>query len=317
MPIPGGPTTVTRFGRRSRTVRSNRMRRSPTSASRPTNGVSSAAAAPTDGPPSPSTRHRRIGRSIPLTVSSPRSVNAKAVRVSRWVRSPTTTRPGSARAWSRAATFTASPVTMPSSEPWAITSPVLTPMRMESSPPARAASCALRAARRRCIASAHRMARTGSSSCATGAPNAATTASPMNFSTVPPNRSISSAIASKKGRSTARRSSGSRRAAISVEAVRSAKSMVTTLRSSTCTRTAADGSRGEPQLPQKRLPGRFSVPQAAHIRTRDVPQAPQKRFAAGLAAPQLGHAMSVTPAPPPTAIRRGSAGGHPCWRSRC
>ncbi len=125
LPIPGGPTTVTRFGRRSRTVRSNRMRRSPTSASRPTNGVSSAAAAPTDGPPSPSTRHRRIGRSIPLTVSSPRSVNAKAVRVSRWVRSPTTTRPGSARAWSRAATFTASPVTMPSSVPWAITSPVL------------------------------------------------------------------------------------------------------------------------------------------------------------------------------------------------
>ena len=36
------------------------------------------------------------------------------------------------------------------------------------------------------IASAARTARSGSSSCATGAPNSAITASPMNFSTVPP-----------------------------------------------------------------------------------------------------------------------------------
>jgi len=41
------------------------------------------------------------------------------------------------------------------------------------------------------IASAARTARSGSSSCATGAPNNAITASPMNFSTVPPNRSSS------------------------------------------------------------------------------------------------------------------------------
>ena len=38
------------------------------------------------------------------------------------------------------------------------------------------------------IASAARTARSGSSSCATGAPKSAITASPMNFSTVPPKR---------------------------------------------------------------------------------------------------------------------------------
>ena len=40
--------------------------------------------------------------------------------------------------------------------------------------------------------SAARTARSGSSPCATGAPNTPITASPMNFSTVPPNDSISS-----------------------------------------------------------------------------------------------------------------------------
>jgi hypothetical protein len=39
------------------------------------------------------------------------------------------------------------------------------------------------------IAKAARTSRSGSSSCATGAPKNATTSSPMNFSTVPPKRS--------------------------------------------------------------------------------------------------------------------------------
>ena len=58
--------------------------------------------------------------------------------------------------------------------------------------------CGRRCARRRSdsaatsrIASAARTARSGSSSCATGAPKTAMTASPMNFSTVPPWRSSS------------------------------------------------------------------------------------------------------------------------------
>ena len=41
------------------------------------------------------------------------------------------------------------------------------------------------------LQSAARTARSGSSSCATGAPKSAITASPMNFSTVPPKRSSS------------------------------------------------------------------------------------------------------------------------------
>jgi hypothetical protein len=41
------------------------------------------------------------------------------------------------------------------------------------------------------IASAARTARSGSSSWEAGAPNSAITASPMNFSTVPPNRTSS------------------------------------------------------------------------------------------------------------------------------
>ena len=45
--------------------------------------------------------------------------------------------------------------------------------------------------------SAARSALDGSSSCAIGTPKAAITASPMNFSTVPPSASISSRIAPK------------------------------------------------------------------------------------------------------------------------
>jgi hypothetical protein len=56
-------------------------------------------------------------------------------------------------------------------------SPVLTAIRTWSFP-----SSAIQSR----IARAARTARSGSSSCATGAPNRAITASPMNFSTVPP-----------------------------------------------------------------------------------------------------------------------------------
>ena len=61
-------------------------------------------------------------------------------------------------------------------------SPVLTAMRTSSWPSSTIPSR---------IASAARTARSGSSSCATGAPKTAITASPMNFSTVPPRRSSS------------------------------------------------------------------------------------------------------------------------------
>jgi hypothetical protein len=73
----------------------------------------------------------------------------------------------------------------------------LTPIRISSVTPNRDATSSFRAGRRRRIRSAARSARAGSSSCATGTPNAAMIASPMNFSTVPPSASISSRIAAK------------------------------------------------------------------------------------------------------------------------
>ena len=94
---------------------------------------------------------------------------------------------------SRAAVLTTSPAAIPSPSagraPSATSaSPVLTrdPHLELVAPPAIAQSR---------IASAARTARSGSSSCATGAPKTAITASPMNFSTVPPKRSSSVAQA--------------------------------------------------------------------------------------------------------------------------
>ena len=86
------------------------------------------------------------------------------------------------RDWSRAAVLTTSPAAIPSpasgrASTVTSASPVLTPMR--TSTPARPPAHSR-------IASAARTARSGSSSCATGAPKIAITASPMNFSTVPP-----------------------------------------------------------------------------------------------------------------------------------
>jgi hypothetical protein len=77
--------------------------------------------------------------------------------------------------------FTTSPAAIPSpasgrASMLTSASPVLTAIRTSKSPSTAASR----------IASAARTARSGSSSCATGAPKSAITASPMNFSTVPP-----------------------------------------------------------------------------------------------------------------------------------
>ena len=88
---------------------------------------------------------------------------------------------------SRDAVLTTSPATSPRSAPGlgssaTRTSPVLTAIRTSSSSSSRTQSR---------IASAARTARSGSSSWAIGAPKTAMTASPMNFSTVPPRTSSS------------------------------------------------------------------------------------------------------------------------------
>ena len=94
--------------------------------------------------------------------------------------------PGCAAACSRAATLTASPVASRSSVP-VTTSPVQMPIR-PSMPSSGIASC---------ISAAARSARTASSSCTAGTPKTAITASPMNFSTMPPWRSTIAFIRSK------------------------------------------------------------------------------------------------------------------------
>jgi hypothetical protein len=69
---------------------------------------------------------------------------------------------------------------------------VFTPTRTDS---ASDASWRFNSSIRSSTASPARTARSASSSCAAGAPNTAITASPMNFSTVPPNASIRSRTA--------------------------------------------------------------------------------------------------------------------------
>jgi hypothetical protein len=88
----------------------------------------------------------------------------------------------------RAAVFTTSPATMPSPSTGRAprvtsASPVFTAIRTWSGDPSCVSSLRM--------AMAERTARSGSSSCAMGAPKTAITASPMNFSTVPPYRSSS------------------------------------------------------------------------------------------------------------------------------
>ncbi len=78
-----------------------------------------------------------------------------------------------------------------------MTSPVFTPVRVEIRTPQRCSSSAFSESRAAPISAAAVTARTASSSCRWGTPNTAITASPMNFSTVPPWRSSTARISSK------------------------------------------------------------------------------------------------------------------------
>ena len=106
--------------------------------------------------------------------------------------SPRSTSPGSAACCRRAATFTASPVARdpPARSSPTTTSPVFTPTRIAMLEAELARRDLVERRERAVISPAARTARSASSSWSTGTPNTATTASPMNFSTVPPWRSI-------------------------------------------------------------------------------------------------------------------------------
>jgi hypothetical protein len=116
--------------------------------------------------------------------------------------------------------------------------------------------------------SAARSARAGSSSCARGTPNAAITASPMNFSTVPPSASISTRIAAKKAAMTSFSCSASRRSPRPVESDTSANSTVTSLRSSAAGAGVAPSS--APQPLQKRASSGFERPQREQVATAEA-----------------------------------------------
>ena len=136
------------------------------------------------GPTTRSARQAGTGAALPLRSCSPASSKAIASAWPRW-RAPRRRAPSPARPRTGGATavLTRSPATMPWPVAPTVTaaSPVRTPARRlesaRSSPSARTASTR---------SSAARTARSASSSWAIGAPQTAITASPMNFSTVPP-----------------------------------------------------------------------------------------------------------------------------------
>lgn len=111
--------------------------------------------------------------------------------------------------------------------------PVATPTRTpkRSIPNARSTSSAY-SAMSATAWSAARTARSGSSSCACGAPKSASTPSPARSFTVPPYASTAPMIRVTASFTTSLRSSGSSRSASAVEPTRSANIAVTTRRSS-------------------------------------------------------------------------------------
>ena len=169
----------------------------------------------------PTSRHTGSGSSKPLSSRKPRSSVSTTDRVSRRANGPIRISPGSAICWSRAATLTASPVAKVESDSSATTSPASIPIRASSPSPWTESR----------IATAARTARSASSSCAVGIPNAAMTASPANFSTMPPCVAMHCETCSKKELTRRRTTSGSLAVTNAVEPTRSTKSTVASLRS--------------------------------------------------------------------------------------
>ncbi len=189
--MPGGPSSVIRRGWFVAATWSHSSRIACSSPRRPTSGVADGGrnAGSTTALP---TSHAATGSRFPFASMGSSGSNVKTSFVNPWVSSPTTTRPGGAADWRRAAVFTMSPVASGSTGPASSVtsaSPVATAARICSPSPGCVRFSSSIASSE---SSAARTARSASSSRASGAPNTAITASPMNFSTTPPNRSIRS-----------------------------------------------------------------------------------------------------------------------------
>ena len=226
---------------------------------------------------------------MPLSSNVPAASDAMAASEARRVASSRNTVPGRAAPWMRAAVLTMSPATMP----WP-TAPIVTAVSPVAIPALAASSSPASPPRSRTAATSSRAARTersASSSCAAGEPQTATTASPMNFSMVPPWRSTIARAVSKYRDSSSRTSSGSRPSAWVVKPTRSVNSTDTIRRSAAGSSCGAGASIGEPQAPQNRSSGSFAVPHAGHRASSGVPQLPQNRRPARFSAPQELHTM--------------------------
>ena len=181
LPTPAGAMMLTRKGRCSLRDRRPTISSCCRSASRPISGVLRATGC---GAARPSKATARIGCDLPrasISISGPK-VNPALMLPT--VRSPQRMPQDSAACCRRAATLTGSPLSGKSPVALsrdATTSPVLMPKRIGSRSP-RAGSARTRS---RSVNAAN-SARCGSSSCVCGKPKTATTASPMNFSRIPP-----------------------------------------------------------------------------------------------------------------------------------
>ena len=186
----------------------------------------------------PATIHAGTLSRFPFSSRSRCPLQSKIPSTERCVVSSTRTDPGSAADWSRAATLTVSPNAAYSTRDPAPTSPsttgpVATPIRTPkpSAPQPRRTSrpySSISATTR----SAQRTARSVSSSLVVGAPKNASTPSPARSLTCPPSDSTSPTIRATASPTTCFTSSGSTRSASAVEPTMSAKTAVTTFRSS-------------------------------------------------------------------------------------
>ena len=199
LPSPGTPRIVKSRHERSSSTRASAPARRSSSVARPTNGPSSLRTTPVAARSTSLSRQASTGSLLPLRLSGSTGSASTAPATSRCVSRPIRTPPAPAAASSRFAVFTTSPVTIveaAAASP-ATTSPVLIPIRISSSTPHVASSSPFSRESLSRISAAARTARSASSSCTTGTPKTAMTASPMNFSTVPPWASIAARISSK------------------------------------------------------------------------------------------------------------------------
>src|SRR6185503_1084380 len=189
--------------------------------------------------------------------------------------------------------------------------------------------------------SAARTARSASSSRATGAPQTAITASPMNFSTVPPYRPITSEARSKYRLRTSRTSSASFSSANGVKPTRSANRTLTRRRSATGldpsgldgdgltptggsvadARAAGDAARtpacsGVAHSEQNLAVGGLTVPQVGQAEANPDPHSVQNFAPGRFSVPQTGQFMRRGAYRSRAADRDSSLGSEASWDGR-